>query len=64
MEEEQRCANCHYYRHNESECRKSPPVGILEQIADGKVPTGKWYWEWNWPAVSPDDWCGEWGAFK
>jgi hypothetical protein len=60
---DQHCDNCRYYNHNESECRKSSPVGIAQWMADAK-PVEQGYWDWNWPTVSPDDWCGEWAVFQ
>jgi len=46
---EQRCSNCRYSwitKPDAFSCHRTPP-----QIG----PRGE-----QWPAVEPDDWCGEW----
>lgn len=44
----QRCATCRF--HAGEDCRRHPPRVIVKR---GKIAA-------CWPAVEPDEWCGEW----
>lgn len=48
------CANCKFYKSDDSTCHLSPPV-------QEKVSTDYTHEQvWRWPSVASADWCGEW----
>jgi len=57
------CALCRFFDAGINVCRRSPPVQLPREFAEGATKVSRARDEkitWGWPKVSPRDWCGEW----
>jgi len=64
------CALCRFFDAGINVCRRSPPVQLPREFAEGEygltaygapaAPVRSCDITWGWPKVSPRDWCGEW----
>jgi len=64
---ESSCASCRFFKPGTGHagtCQRYPPqvYGLVQSVGKGGEYHLDGIEEVAWPAVRPDDWCGEWAA--
>jgi hypothetical protein len=64
MGEHNNCETCKFFKKDKLECRKHPPVPMLDAKLTVSSSSEEYYYSSHFPCVGLYDWCGDYKYIK